>query len=603
MEAILNNLIRATGWSIFHSLWQGALMYGLVLLFVNAFPGLQSKTKHNLAYTSLLVMFVAFIATFVIIFELPGANEQSVISSGQGIGTQSGGYRFGWMTEMYHKTENVFPYLVSVYAVGLLIQLLVLSQGYLKLNILKKEGHEQVPESWQIIFKRLISKLGLHQDVKFRLSSMVNVPLVIGYLKPVVLFPVALVAQLDVNQVEAILIHELWHIRRNDYLLNLIKTAIETLLFFNPFVWLTSRLIDIEREHACDDLVLKLTGTPVTYAHALLKLEILKDKGSPALAMASTGKNHHLYQRIKRITDMKTNYMNSKQQLFAIVLTMATLISIAWVNPAKNREVSTITVKTNTFKFPKGARQNAALVKKLWVDTVPRKASIVDTAKKKRTIKIVTVDGKGKKVVYHSVAEMPDSLKLDVLSDYKFDFSFENTFKTLDSTVKTSMIYLKSPQFNKEMREATLLLSSPEFKKEMRETSEYIGSPEFKKELKKSAEATRIYLSSPEWKKQQSESIKSLQQKKKGLRSEELKAAQEQLLKNSKELRIQYSSPEFKKQIEALKELKSSKEYKQLKEKFDKDLESLKEKKGIKTDLRIGSLNSIDVNLSPISIF
>lgn len=70
----------------------------------------------------------------------------------------------------------------------------------------------------------------------------------------------------------------------------MIKTAIETILFFNPFVWLGSRLIEIEREHSCDDLVIALTGTPITYAHALLKLEILKENGSPILTMASTGR-------------------------------------------------------------------------------------------------------------------------------------------------------------------------------------------------------------------------------------------------------------------------------------------------------------------------
>ena len=158
-----------------------------------------------------------------------------------------------------------------------------------------------------------------------------NVPLVIGYFKPVVLFPIALATQLELNQVEAILIHELSHIRRNDYALNLMKTVIETLLFFNPFVWLAGKFISIEREHACDDLVIKHTGTPLTYAHALLKLELLKDKEAPTLSLAATGTNQYLYQRIKRITNMKTTYINAKQQLVIFALTLSTVLSLAWM--------------------------------------------------------------------------------------------------------------------------------------------------------------------------------------------------------------------------------------------------------------------------------
>ncbi|HEX8607740.1 MAG TPA: M56 family metallopeptidase, partial [Pedobacter sp.] len=505
---------------------------------------MQSKTKHNLAYTSLLVMFIAFLATFSITFKFPAATGQSVISTGEKVVSRYNGYEFSWVTELNNRAENIFPYMVSIYGFGLLIQLFILSQGYRKLNILRNESHEQVPESWQIILNNLINELGLKRVVKFRLSTMVNVPLVLGYFKPIVLFPVALVAQLDVKQVEAILIHELGHIRRNDYLLNLIKTAVETILFFNPFVWLSSRLIGIEREHACDDLVVRLTGTPITYAHALLKLEILKDKGSPSLAMASTGKNHHLYQRIKRITDMKTNYMNSKQQLFAIVLTMATLLSLAWVNPSKQTERSSRLSKKQTVKNTNWVKVSSSSIKEIQNDTIPTKASKADTTKKKRVVKIVTGDGKNK-TVYYSTDEIPDSLQFDTLSDFNFEFNFKDTFKAVDSALKSSMTYLKSPEFRKEMSEASAFMASPEFKKEMREASAYIASPEFKKELKKSTEATKAYFNSPEWKKQQLESVKSLQQLKKALSSEDFKAAQEKLLKNRQELKLKYSSPEF----------------------------------------------------------
>ena len=89
------------------------------------------------------------------------------------------------------------------------------------------------------------------------------------------------------KQVEASLIHELSHIRRNDHLINLVKMGIQTPLFFNPFVLLIGRFVTIEREYACVDLVVSLTGTPLTYAHALLRLELIIKKNSPAELVSS----------------------------------------------------------------------------------------------------------------------------------------------------------------------------------------------------------------------------------------------------------------------------------------------------------------------------
>jgi bla regulator protein BlaR1 len=591
MEAIINNLIKATGWSIFHSIWQGAIIYALLLFAVNLFPRMQSRSKHNVAYGSLVLLFLVFAITFVSIFELPTSDVQTRSSSTEIANSLQSSHGFSWLSELNDRAENMFPLLVAIYAVGLIIQLIILSKGYAKLSILKKQGLQSVPESWELVFESLLGKLGLRQHVNFKLSALVNVPIVVGYLKPIVLFPIALVAQLEIKQVEAILIHELSHIRRNDYLLNLIKTAVETILFFNPFVWLCSKLIGIEREHACDDLVLNLTGTPVTYAHALLKLEILKEKGSPAFSMAETGNNHHLYQRIKRITDMKTNYSNSKQQIFAVALTMATILSLAWVSPREKEKITLKVTEVKNVQDIKIGSINRSISNEIIIDTIPSKSSKIDTAKKKRTMKITTVDANGNKVVYNSVNEMPDSLRLKTLNDADFNFKqfnidLKESFKGMDTIMKEAFAFTKSPEYVKELKESLAYMKSPGYEKELKEAFSYISSPEFQKEMKNSAEATREYFTSPDWKKQQLEIVKN---------AEEFKALQQKQLQESRELRLKYSGDGIKKDIEALRELKSSEEYKLLKEKFDKDLEKLKEKKGIKTDLKIGSFNTIEI--------
>jgi len=343
METLLNNLVQATGWSILHSLWQSALIYGVLLLFQIKALHINAKIKYTLAYAASCLMFICFIFTFLTAFQLISntAPTPNLLVGKVILPT-------ALPVTLVQYTEMLFPYIVVGYSLGLIIQTIIVITGYRKVQALKHATYSAIPANWKLLFDSLISDLHIRKNIDFRLSEYVNVPLVIGFLKPVILFPVALAAQMDISQVEAILIHELSHVRRNDYFYNLIRTMIETVLFFNPFVRLTGNLINIEREHACDDLVVKITDTPLTYAHALLQLEILTDKCSPAFALAATGNNQHLYQRIKRITDMKTTYVNSKQKLLAVTLTIATIISLAWISPAKNNQDTTAKSKWDT---------------------------------------------------------------------------------------------------------------------------------------------------------------------------------------------------------------------------------------------------------------
>lgn len=643
MEAIVNNLIKATGWSIFHSLWQGALIYAILFLTVIVLPKLKSQLKHNLAYGAMCLIFVSFCITFFSIFKLPVGNGTA---AGAELHLNAVYYEYlrSLPQEISSKTETMFPYIVSVYGIGILFQLFILIAGYRKMHQLKNAAQLAVPASWISVFEEMVAKLNLKQQIGFYLSEQVNVPLVIGYFKPIVLFPFALATQLDLKQVEAILIHELSHIRRNDYLLNLIKTGIETILFFNPFIWLSGRFINIEREHACDDLVVELTGTPVTYAHALLKLEILKDKSAPALSMAATGKNQHLYHRIKRITDMKTNYMNAKQQIFAITLTIATVISLAWVKPSKAEKatVASAPVTEDMEIAGVGLKFKVQDLKALkLIPNTPHQNA--DTTKKKRKFKIITVDANGNKHEYNSIKEVPDSLRTEVFDKTFVSFPKSGEFNVfIDSVTSASLSFLKSPEWKKNMadiQKQSVAISkhfnSPEWKKNIIEIqtngekiSKYYSSPEWKKQqesIQKSAEEVRKYYDSPEWKKQQESIQKSAEEVRKHYDSPEWKKQMEDLKKGAAETSKYFNSPEWKKQMEDIKkeaeetgkyfksaewkaeleeirknggesrqvydlselrkmaqenkEVRNSAEYKALKQKFDKEVEALKKKK------------------------
>lgn len=540
MEAILNNLIKAVGWSILHSLWQGAIIYGLLLLIAMTVPKLQSRIKHNLAFGAITLIFICFCLTFFSIFKLPTAttNQQSTTFFIPAEYYQS----ISSLPQLISsKTELFFPYIVGFYGIGLLCQLLVLGMGYKRMLDLKKAVHFSIPAKWDASFKRLVLQLQFRQAIGFYLSDKINVPLVVGYFKPIILFPIGLASQLDMDQVEAILIHELSHIKRNDYLLNLIKTGIETLLFFNPFIWLSGKFINIEREHACDDLVLKFTGNPMTYAHALLKLELLKDKSAPAFSMAASGKNQHLYQRIKRITDMKNNYMNVRQQMFVITLTIATVISLAWIKPSKaEKTITKISKETRTeiagFSIqqiplppkappvPKPSARHKITAICIPEPPTPPHHIDQDTTKKKSKHRIITIDEQGNRKEHKS-----DTYKIDVDNEININ---------VDSIVNKSLAFLKSPEWKKSMAE---IGNSAE------NIGSYFSSADWKKqqaEINKNAENISKYFNSKDWKKQQ----------------ENIRRNAEKIEKNAEKIEKHINSKEFQLKIEEAKKANKEKE-------------------------------------------
>jgi beta-lactamase regulating signal transducer with metallopeptidase domain len=156
-------------------------------------------------------------------------------------------------------------------------------------------------EYWEAKFRVLAKRLAIARPVRLVISGVAQVPAVVGSLRPVVLFPASLLTGLSPEQIESLLAHELAHVRRHDYLVNLLQTAAETLLFYHPAVWWISRNIRCERENCCDDLAVEACGSSVTYARALTQLEVMRS--TPRLAMAADGGS--LLSRVERILQRK----------------------------------------------------------------------------------------------------------------------------------------------------------------------------------------------------------------------------------------------------------------------------------------------------------
>lgn len=325
-------LIYALGWSLLHSLWQGALLAGMAYVLVSVFY-LSAKEKVNLLFTFLCVLLFAFIGTFISYLpDSTASNNLQAPISLEGLMNPSVGVNSDELLAL----ERYFPYMALFYGLGVCFQLVRLIGGYIRIGQLRRAEKTTVPESWGQLFSHLNGMMGVRRKVGFYLSEKIEIPTVIGFFKPLILFPIAALSALDLRQVETILIHELSHIRRNDYLLNVVKCLVEAILFFNPFVRVLSRMLEKEREYTCDDEVLNYGGDVMVYAYALLSLESLRTKNSPALALGAFTNKEHLLQRIKRITLMKTATLNMRHKLSAMALLIAGALGLAWINPAND---------------------------------------------------------------------------------------------------------------------------------------------------------------------------------------------------------------------------------------------------------------------------
>jgi bla regulator protein BlaR1 len=338
---ITADLIRAFGWAIIHSIWQAFFVYACLRIVLKLWPMANAQTKYNLSLLSLGGIFTWFMITlyqqlsaiqhsthFSEVMLAPGTTLQPIAPVYENQTTLIG---------LFPNLEIFFPALVALYGIGITIMSIKLVVDVQQLQQIRKKQVIPIDVLWEKYLQQLTEKLHIPRKVKLMVSQSLQVPVMIGFFKPLILLPMAMVNNMSEDQLEAILLHELAHIKRNDYLLNIFQSIAETILFFNPFIWWISKNIRLEREHCCDDLVISSSVQPLHYAHALVALEEYRLNSNP-LAMAAADNKQHLFYRIKRIMEMKTKNLNYSQKILAILIIATGFLSIAWLNPANKKD-------------------------------------------------------------------------------------------------------------------------------------------------------------------------------------------------------------------------------------------------------------------------
>ena len=353
-DIIPEEFIKAIGWTIFHSIWQGAvvaiLLAGILLLTRKN----SSRLRYNLSAAALFVMFGISIITFIYVYtssaDISAGSVETLYGSSLNSNTNINSEPLVNNTDLdiAGTLKSYFaqhmPLIVTVWLFGFFLFSLRFVGGLLYVQKLKNEGINPLDDPWTYRLRALSKKLVLNKIVQIFESAKVKTPITIGYLKPVILLPIGMIAGLPQDQVEAIIIHELSHIKRYDFIVNLFQTFVETIFFYHPVIWWISSTIKSERENCCDDLTLKLCGGSLIYFKALYNLQqICSDEND--LALAAIGKKNQLFRRINR---MNSNNRNSsygmKFAAFAVLLILIATASFYSTSSAKENRYNTASI-------------------------------------------------------------------------------------------------------------------------------------------------------------------------------------------------------------------------------------------------------------------
>ena len=327
-ELIESELMHRLGWTLIHSLWVLALLGILSIATMILLRKSSAQTRYLSGFLGLILMAIAPLAIFVIspVKEVERPATATMITTTNEMPVEEPSLLLKPYTSPTHSetplpaTTSIpstiesspvndepssanwsmaVPWMGLIWLAGIIILSIWRTGGWWTAQRMRSIGSSPIPAHLTTTVEQLRTLLNVSPFVRVLQSSLVEVPVVFGWLKPTILLPVQVLESLSGTQLRMVLAHELAHIRRNDYLANLVQTSIETLLFFHPAVWWVSRRIRIERENCCDDLAVQHCGQRSDLASALVAVEEGRCEPLPNPALAATGGDTH--ERVSRL--------------------------------------------------------------------------------------------------------------------------------------------------------------------------------------------------------------------------------------------------------------------------------------------------------------
>lgn len=324
MQTILQSgFLQALAYALLNSIWQMGILWLAVVVVLRIFK-LSSSQKFTVAFTAQVFGFIVFIFTLVGIYN----NEKPLQIFNVA--------NLSYINNSVSFFNYIMPFIAILYLLLFGWHIIKFAFSYRLTQNLRNNSLAKMPAANRIFVEELTALFSLHKKVKIYISKTIKCPLTVGFFKPLILIPLAAVNYLTKEQMEAVILHELAHIKRADYLFYLLQCVIEKVFFFNIFSRMLNNIIERERENACDDWVLQFKYNSYHYAEALLKLGKLQ---TLSLAMAASGKKENmLLYRIKRLVHKteKNNFYECSALRFSfltLVIAMCLLVSFSAKTP------------------------------------------------------------------------------------------------------------------------------------------------------------------------------------------------------------------------------------------------------------------------------
>ncbi len=324
----------ALGWMLLHSFWIGALIATVTALLLKAVSVKKAVLRYRIAWGALGLFLLVNSWTFWAYW--PEATNSQVIEQVANnknivLTFTERPNQLKTIERYIAQIEAFLPQLVYGWSIGLLFFLLRFLVGFRQMQQCRRKGLLPIPDSWQQRFLELAKEMGVKSsNLRLGESLRTKVPILIGHFKPLVLLPAGTLTQTPPEYIEAVLKHELAHIRRNDFLTSVIQNFIEVVFYFNPFVWWMSARIREEREHCCDDLAIQHACRPGTYAKALFHFRQMVEEPYPVQAVAFLKKRSQLLSRLQRLLLPEATLTSQKKYtmektVFALIALSATI--------------------------------------------------------------------------------------------------------------------------------------------------------------------------------------------------------------------------------------------------------------------------------------
>ncbi|MGN6394194.1 MAG: M56 family metallopeptidase [Mucilaginibacter sp.] len=348
INSALSNVITAFSWMLIHSLWQGlflAIVAGVVLL-------LAKKSSAVYRYNLMLLLFLLFIlgSGLTFIYELQSTSASTVNATAPGADAKSQSLFFDVHTakQFINSFTSYFsanaPLIMMCWFMIFLVKSIRMISSLAYNQRIRNHQVYEPGRFWIDRVTEFSGKLGITKTVKLLQSGYVKVPVVVGHLKPVILMPVGLMSGLPVAQVEAILLHELAHIRRNDYFINFLQHVAEAIFFFNPGLLWVSTVLKEERENCCDDVALQQTNDKIGFVQALISFKEHQLYGG-GYATAFPGKKNYLMRRVTRILSNDNRLFGRSEKVFFIISALLFGMVVTTAAVARIKEYSVVSVK------------------------------------------------------------------------------------------------------------------------------------------------------------------------------------------------------------------------------------------------------------------